>query len=460
MQQIKGAVLKSRMAFIQEHFGVDGVHRVLASLPDGDQRTLRMLFTSNWYPFDLGKSLDDAIVRVLGGGKPEFFERLGAASAEKNLSTIHTGYLTRGDPHGFLSKSPSFYSLYYETGRRGYTQAGREGRGTDHLRRRHLQRARLPDRHRVVPEGAGDVRRDRGDYQRGGVPRARRSGVPVPGDLGLGTGAGVIHARRCDCLLARHGLGIQTAPDTICRPPRYGPDGPNPPRHAEFEEAMPALRAPHLWILCSTLGIVLTGCRDDSQSPPSRPEPPLDQDAPAGSMLAPIDLVYICGNKFLATNATPTSVHVVYRVAGTEESGGLTLRPGLIEEDQGHSETELQTVEKGTVELYLDDERVVRRRNEGSRCGTPGHLGRHGHGRRRGDGRIMDRPVRLADGRAPPEPDAERARIVLGSRRHPPSLEPRHRRFHQRSKPIAAVLLGRDVPARWAPAGCRRTHHQ
>ncbi len=134
---------------------------------------------------------------------------------------------------------------------------------------------------------------------------------------------------------------------------------------------MLALRAPHLWILCSTLGIVLTGCRDDSQSPPSRPEPPLDQDAPAGSMLAPIDLVYICGNKFLATNATPTSVHVVYRVAGTEESGGLTLRPGLTEEDQGHSETELETVEKGTVELYLNDERVVRRRNEGGRCGAP-----------------------------------------------------------------------------------------
>ena len=133
MKQIKGAVLKSRMAFVQEHFGADGVERVLASLRDGDQRTLRMLFTSNWYPFDLGKALDDAIVRVLGGGKPEFFERLGAASAEKNLSTMHSGYLTRGDAHGFLSKSPSFYSLYYEAGRREYTEVGpKEGVLTTH----------------------------------------------------------------------------------------------------------------------------------------------------------------------------------------------------------------------------------------------------------------------------------------------------------------------------------------
>jgi len=122
VQQIKGAVLKSRMAFVQEHSGTDGVRRVLDALPEGDQRTLRMLFTSNWYPFELGKAFDDAIVRVLGGGRPEFFERLGAASAEKNLASIHTGYLTRGDAHGFLAKSPSFYSLYYETGRREYAE--------------------------------------------------------------------------------------------------------------------------------------------------------------------------------------------------------------------------------------------------------------------------------------------------------------------------------------------------
>jgi hypothetical protein len=128
VQQIKGAVLKSRLAFVQENFGKEGLERVVAAMPEGDQRTLKMLFTSNWYPFAMGKALDDTIVRVLGGGKPEFFERLGAASAEKNLSSVHSGFLTKGDAHGFLAKSPSFYSLYYETGRREYTQVGpREG---------------------------------------------------------------------------------------------------------------------------------------------------------------------------------------------------------------------------------------------------------------------------------------------------------------------------------------------
>ncbi|HEX5387837.1 MAG TPA: TIGR02265 family protein [Gemmatimonadales bacterium] len=124
MQQIKGAVLKSRIAFVEEHFGKSGVQRVIESLAPEDQRPLRMVFTSNWYPFELGKRLDDAIVRVLGEGRPEFFERLGAASAEKNLGSLHSGYLSPGDPQAFLAKAPAIYALYYETGRREYQPTG------------------------------------------------------------------------------------------------------------------------------------------------------------------------------------------------------------------------------------------------------------------------------------------------------------------------------------------------
>jgi galactose oxidase len=87
-------------------------------------------------------------------------------------------------------------------------------------------------------------------------------------------------------------------------------------------------------------------------------------------MLAPVDLVYVCGNKFLATNALPSPVHVEYRVVDTDETGGLTLDEG-VGDDPGHSETELETKEQGVVELYRDDVRVARRRNEGLSCGTP-----------------------------------------------------------------------------------------
>lgn len=124
MQQVKGAVLKSRLGFIEDHFGADGVTRVLASLSEEDQKALGMILTVRWYPFELGKRLDNAIVQVLGGGRQEFFERLGEASADKNLTTLHHGFMTEGKPHAFLAKAPAIYALYYETGRREYKQTG------------------------------------------------------------------------------------------------------------------------------------------------------------------------------------------------------------------------------------------------------------------------------------------------------------------------------------------------
>ena len=121
--------------------------------------------------------------------------------------------------------------------------------------------------------------------------------------------------------------------------------------------------------LCLTAGLLFGACQESSHSPPGRREPPVQENEAAGSMLEPVDLVYICGNKFLATNATRSAVHVTYRVAGTDESGGLTLRGGL-HEDQGFSETELETNGRGAVELFRDGERVARRGNENRSCGA------------------------------------------------------------------------------------------
>ncbi len=124
MQQVKGTVLKSRLAFAAEHAGKEGVERVLASLGPDDRRALSVILPVQWYPFELGRRLDDAMVQVLGGGHAEFFERLGEASAERNLTTFHKAFLTPGDPHAFLAKAPTIYGLYYETGRREYRRTG------------------------------------------------------------------------------------------------------------------------------------------------------------------------------------------------------------------------------------------------------------------------------------------------------------------------------------------------
>ncbi len=120
--RIKGSVLRTRLALIDDLRPGDGRERVLARLGQNERQDLDSLLPSGWYPFELGRHLDEAIVAEIGGGREEFFERLGEASADKNLGPtgVHRRFLVAGDPHAFLAKTPLIYSYYYDQGRREY----------------------------------------------------------------------------------------------------------------------------------------------------------------------------------------------------------------------------------------------------------------------------------------------------------------------------------------------------
>jgi galactose oxidase len=123
------------------------------------------------------------------------------------------------------------------------------------------------------------------------------------------------------------------------------------------------------FLLALGVGVFATACEVQESPPSARTDLPYDERS-GGSTLNPIDLVYVCGNKFLVTNSHRTPVQVTYRVAGTRESGALTLREGL-NEDPAFSETELETRAHGPVEIFQDDQRVARRINGGIPCGAP-----------------------------------------------------------------------------------------
>lgn len=122
--QIKGAVLKARLGLIEQMAPGTGLPAVLGRLKPEEAATLRSLLATRWYPFELGKHLDAAIVDELGGGRPAFFERIGAASAEQNLRGVHKQFLVEGDPQEFLSRAPMIYAFYYDQGRRDYEATG------------------------------------------------------------------------------------------------------------------------------------------------------------------------------------------------------------------------------------------------------------------------------------------------------------------------------------------------
>jgi uncharacterized protein (TIGR02265 family) len=120
--KVKGNIIKARLTFVKEHFGEDGWKQVLAAIPPSDREVLQHIIPNIvWFPFEFSKLLDETIVRVLGKGDSKVFEQIGAASARKNLSSVHQNLLEPGDPQAFLQKAPVVYRCYYDQGRREYT---------------------------------------------------------------------------------------------------------------------------------------------------------------------------------------------------------------------------------------------------------------------------------------------------------------------------------------------------
>ena len=211
MISIKGSILRTRLALVEELAPGDGPKRVLARLTGQERDVLSSLLASAWYPFELGQHLDEAIVQELGGGRADFFEKLGEASAEKNLGAggVHRGFLVPGDPQAFLAKAPADLLLLLQRGAAGLREGGREGGGAHHARRRDLQRARLPHRRGLVPPGARDVRGAGAARRRGGVPREGRRRLPLPAEL-------VVAPARAPDERAREGSGGARLSSGLC----------------------------------------------------------------------------------------------------------------------------------------------------------------------------------------------------------------------------------------------------
>src|SRR6202140_2724944 len=121
--KVKGGALVSRLAFVREQRGEEGVQHVLARLPESDRAACSPILTGGWYPFALNQRLDEAIAVEMGMGE-DVFLLIGEKSAEHNLTGAHRAMLSPGDPHGLLRRTPQIYQMYYDSGRRTYERLG------------------------------------------------------------------------------------------------------------------------------------------------------------------------------------------------------------------------------------------------------------------------------------------------------------------------------------------------
>lgn len=120
---VKGGALQSRIHFVRDQLGDEGVQRVMERLSESDRQECQQILTSSWYPFDLNQRLDEAIAAEVGGGET-VFERIGEKSAAHNLTNAHKAFVLGRDPHGLLKRAAQIYQAYYDSGHRTYEQLG------------------------------------------------------------------------------------------------------------------------------------------------------------------------------------------------------------------------------------------------------------------------------------------------------------------------------------------------
>lgn len=117
--KVKGGALQSRLEFVRDHRGNEGVERVLARLGDADRQACGQILTGGWYPFELNERVDRAVADEMGMGEKVFL-LMGEKSATHNLSKSHRAFVSDKDPHGLLKRAAQIYQAYYDTGRRTY----------------------------------------------------------------------------------------------------------------------------------------------------------------------------------------------------------------------------------------------------------------------------------------------------------------------------------------------------
>jgi hypothetical protein len=110
------------------------------------------------------------------------------------------------------------------------------------------------------------------------------------------------------------------------------------------------------------------GCSDERWKAGPSVSDPLPAAIDVGQN-APLDLSYVCGNRFLVSSTYATAVSVTYRVAGSGEEGQVEV-PAAPSIDPAMTEHSFETRTRGTVEISLDGKPVVARANGAVPC-TP-----------------------------------------------------------------------------------------
>jgi predicted hydrocarbon binding protein len=123
MARIKGSKLTSKLDFVEQTYGKETVGRVLEGLGPDDRDSLRDVSLLAWYPSTLYDRLAEAICRFAAGGDETIYDRIGADSAERQLSTIYSAFRSHDVLQALKNMAP-MHAHMNDPGRMEVTSGG------------------------------------------------------------------------------------------------------------------------------------------------------------------------------------------------------------------------------------------------------------------------------------------------------------------------------------------------
>jgi hypothetical protein len=111
---VKGIAIRTKFEYVRDHHGVAADESFRAAFTH--HKGLMPLLDSSWYPFAVYDEVIRAIAAKFFSGQLAGLREVGAASAEKALTTVYKSFARSGDVAGFFERIGSLYSTYYNVG--------------------------------------------------------------------------------------------------------------------------------------------------------------------------------------------------------------------------------------------------------------------------------------------------------------------------------------------------------
>lgn len=118
MAKIKGSVVHSNAAFLQEKLGKEIYGQVLAKLTPADREALgTVILQSAWYEYSILLRLMEAAQEFYKPTTPKSMAwEMGRFSSEYGLKTVYKIFFKVADPQFVISRASKIFSNYFDTG--------------------------------------------------------------------------------------------------------------------------------------------------------------------------------------------------------------------------------------------------------------------------------------------------------------------------------------------------------